>query len=59
MSKKTKLSAIAIAAKLKARVNFIVATANDRQRVLTGAKFLGLKVSTRKNDDGTFTVFPV
>lgn len=57
MSKKTKLSAIEISAKLKAGINFTVSTANERQRVLTGAKFLGLKVSTRENTNGTFTVF--
>ena len=59
MSKKTKLSALAIAAKLKARINFKVDTANERQRVLTAAKYLGVEISTRKNEDGTFTVFPV
>jgi hypothetical protein len=59
MKNKTKLSSIEIAAKLKARKNFNVASATDRQRVLTGAKFLGHEVSTRKNEDGTYTVFPV
>lgn len=59
MSSKSKLTPIAITAKLKARINFIVETASDRQRVLTGAKYLGIKVSTRENDNGTYTVFPV
>lgn len=59
MKIKSKLSSIAISAKLRAGVNFDVANANERQRVLTGAKFLGLKVSTRQKENGTFTVFHV
>ena len=47
------MSELEIADRLSKKKAFNVKTANDRQKVLNCAKFLGVKVATRQLDKGT------
>jgi hypothetical protein len=52
------MSELQIAAKLKAGKPFKVSTKREQNIALTGAKILGIKISTRKDcDDDMFAVF--
>lgn len=50
------MSDLEIASRLRAKRNFSVPGNLERKAVLQAAKWLGLQVSTRANDDGGYTI---
>lgn len=53
---KRRMSDLEIASRLRAKRNFSVPGNLERKAVLQAAKWLGLQVSTRANDDGGYTI---
>lgn len=54
-----KLSSEQIGDKIKNGDTFTVRTASDRKRVLLAASFLGKAITSRKQKDGRFMIFPM
>jgi hypothetical protein len=52
MGKKSELSELAIAGKLKEKKPFVVGTGRERKRALMASKFLGIPITTRAVDAG-------
>lgn len=52
MSKKSELSELAIANKLKEKKPFIVGTERERKKALAASKFFGIKIITRATVGG-------
>jgi len=46
------MTELEIAKRIKAQKAFIVKTSQERQKVLDGAKYFGLKVATRQLENG-------
>jgi hypothetical protein len=56
MGKKSELSELAIAGKLKEKKPFVVGTERERKRALTASKFLGIAIVTRSVETGGFQI---
>ena len=49
-------SALEIAAKIRAKKRFELADAREQKMALTGAKYLGIEITTESNGNGGFIV---
>jgi len=56
MGKKSELSELAIAGKLKEKKPFVVGTERERKRALTASKYFGIQITTRAVDGGGFQI---
>lgn len=56
MSKKSELTELAIANKLKEKKPFTVTTERERKRALTASKYLGIQIITRAIESGGFQI---